>query len=238
MKTCRQCKETKAKTEFWYNAKRKCYHALCTPCRLARAAEWRAANKEQNTAYMRAWQQANPDKVRIIKERFALKNPGYGARKTREWYAQPENRARQLARDREAARRLKDRVFQAYGGWQCACCKESEPRFLTIDHVNNDGAQHRRQMGEKRGGRKFYEWLVTNGFPSGFQVLCMNCNWGKARNHGVCPHQSPEGSSTIPKNGSTAEASTSAVGSARHPEEGEDIVTPMQRCMAAHGERV
>ena len=39
---------------------------------------------------------------------------------------------------------LKNEVFQAYGGYQCACCGETEPMFLTIDHVGNDGADHRR----------------------------------------------------------------------------------------------
>jgi hypothetical protein len=28
-----------------------------------------------------------------------------------------------------------------------------------------------------------------HGYPEGFQVLCMNCNWGRYRNGGVCPHE-------------------------------------------------
>ena len=32
-----------------------------------------------------------------------------------------------------------------------------------------------------------YRWLEKNGFPSGFQTLCHNCNWAKSR--GGCPHQ-------------------------------------------------
>jgi hypothetical protein len=31
--------------------------------------------------------------------------------------------------------------------------------------------------------------LCKNGFPKGFQTLCMNCNWGKYRNGGQCPHK-------------------------------------------------
>jgi hypothetical protein len=31
-------------------------------------------------------------------------------------------------------------------------------------------------------------WLVKNKFPGGFQVLCHNCNYAKARS-GRCPHQ-------------------------------------------------
>ncbi len=81
-------------------------------------------------------------------------------------------------------------VFGHYGE-KCVCCGEAEPLFLTIDHVNNDGAAHRRSMPDGRysTGERMYRWLRDNGFPEGFQTLCMNCNLGKQRNGGVCPHQ-------------------------------------------------
>lgn len=50
-------------------------------------------------------------------------------------------------------RRLRAEVIAAYGG-RCACCGEATPEFLSIDHVNNDGAQHRREInggGSTRG---------------------------------------------------------------------------------------
>jgi len=74
-----------------------------------------------------------------------------------------------------------------YGGYKCACCGETEPKFLSIDHINNDGAKHKREF-NLRTGDEVYRWLVKNGFPPGFQVLCMNCNWGKRFNGNVCPH--------------------------------------------------
>lgn len=85
---------------------------------------------------------------------------------------------------RDYLQRQKNRVFEAYGGWICNCCGETTTEFLTIDHINNDGAQHRRQL----NGKSMYTWLEKNDYPPGFQVLCMNCNWGK-RTHGICPHQ-------------------------------------------------
>jgi hypothetical protein len=36
---------------------------------------------------------------------------------------------------------------------------------------------------------------VMNDFPPGFQLLCSNCNHGRARNGGICPHKT--GSQTI-----------------------------------------
>lgn len=71
----------------------------------------------------------------------------------------------------------------------CACCAEDEPSVLTIDHIANNGREHRLALGGRKfSGQKFYMWLKKSGFPSGYQVLCWNCNIGKYRNGGVCPH--------------------------------------------------
>jgi len=80
--------------------------------------------------------------------------------------------------------KLKREVMSAYGG-KCQCCQEQELSFLSIDHINNDGAKHRKTV----PGNQFYKWLKLNGFPSGYRVLCHNCNIGRHINGGVCPHQ-------------------------------------------------
>ena len=78
-------------------------------------------------------------------------------------------------------------AFEHYGK-SCACCGERESMFLTIDHINNDGYLHR-QNKISTSHHNVYGWIVRNDFPEGFQVLCMNCNTGKHRNGGVCPHK-------------------------------------------------
>ena len=89
---------------------------------------------------------------------------------------------------KERRRRLRSEVIAAYGG-RCACCGETTPEFLSVDHMNNDGAQHRKHV--KSG--QFYPWLKRNGFPKdGFQLLCMNCNSAKGF-FGECPHQRAKG---------------------------------------------
>lgn len=87
-------------------------------------------------------------------------------------------------KSREYNRKLRDEVFAAYGGYRCKCCGEKTPEFLQIDHINNDGAEHRRILGTT----SIYYWLKKAGFPKGFQVLCANCNYAKAR-YGYCPHR-------------------------------------------------
>ena len=80
----------------------------------------------------------------------------------------------------------KELVFNAYGGCRCNCCGETEIMFLTIDHINGGGTKHMRTLANN--GRLFYDWLEKNNFPPGYQVLCQNCNTGKYRNGGICPH--------------------------------------------------
>lgn len=112
---------------------------------------------------------------------------------------EPEYCESERKRGRQYWNDLRHEVIVAYGGFKCACCGETEPRFLTIDHVFNDGAKHRRELdyvtkvgnGKGLSGAKTWKWLKDHNYPAGFQVLCMNCNFGKARNGGVCPHKSP-----------------------------------------------
>jgi hypothetical protein len=67
----------------------------------------------------------------------------------------------------------------------CACCGETDIDMLSIDHVNNDGSKHRKQIGDN-----IYLYLKNNNFPQeGYRVLCMNCNAGRAHNGGICPHE-------------------------------------------------
>lgn len=62
-------------------------------------------------------------------------------------------------------------------GSRCAYCGEEREFFLTVDHVNDDGVEHRKEV----GGGRLYRWLVAENFPPGFQILCYNCNGAKAK---------------------------------------------------------
>lgn len=78
-------------------------------------------------------------------------------------------------------------VFIHYGS-VCNCCGESDPRFLTVDHIDNDGHSERWLSGTRITGGQLYQKIVKANYPSKYQLLCMNCNWGKRMNKGVCPH--------------------------------------------------
>jgi len=85
-------------------------------------------------------------------------------------------------RAREATRRVKQEILSHYGG-KCVCCGETTFEFLCIDHINGGGTAHRKEVGS---GTPFYRWLRKT-YPSGYQVLCHNCNQAKGF-YGSCPH--------------------------------------------------
>jgi hypothetical protein len=70
-----------------------------------------------------------------------------------------------LIDSRAKDQKLIDECFTAYGGYICACCGEMQRLFLCIDHINNDGAIHRKEIGDGGKGRKMYRWLRQNNFP-------------------------------------------------------------------------
>lgn len=87
-----------------------------------------------------------------------------------------------LTYKRERRLEQKKLVYDHYGR-ACACCGETEPAFLTIDHVDGGGGEHRKKI-----GARIYDWLIKNGFPAGFRVLCYNCNCARGH-YGSCPHE-------------------------------------------------
>ena len=79
---------------------------------------------------------------------------------------------------------IKIKVYEHYGN-KCNCCGEEEIKFLSIDHINNDGAQQRRSIVQGN----MYLWIIKSNFPKDLQLLCYNCNCGKKVNNGICPHK-------------------------------------------------
>lgn len=130
--------------------------------------------RQYNREYMRKWRREHPEEHRKDVKRWAKAHP---------------KRRREIVRKSQKKRswELRLKALTHYGGNppKCVCCGESEIKFLTIDHIHNDGKKQRRIHGI---GYYFYKWLEKNNYPKGFQVLCMNCNCAKAW-YGKCPHE-------------------------------------------------
>lgn len=114
----------------------------------------------------------------------------------KEWSSRPEVHSRKVAYSRLRYLKLKLEVLGYYsdGRLECRCCGVINHRFLSIDHIEGRGNQHRREIGQPAGDR-FYNWLKKNGFPIGYQVLCFNCNMAKRT--GPCPHTEIDSESDI-----------------------------------------
>lgn len=44
---------------------------------------------------------------------------------------------------------IKNCVIKAYGG-QCVCCGTTVKKYLQLDHINNDGEDHRKKLGNNK----------------------------------------------------------------------------------------
>ena len=160
-----------------------------------------AKDVEKAREYRRVYEKKHPDRViasrRKYKEAHRQELREYNTQYSREWRKKYPERVK--ARKATAAYKEKDKlykrrerhllkiaVFEAYGGTFCACCGVKHIEFLTLDHINGDGATQRRNL--KKLGSVFYYWLKRQGYPPGFRVLCFNCNCALGF-FGHCPHQ-------------------------------------------------
>ena len=163
---------------------------VCTGCHVSKPTSEYSRNRCRKTGFqprckacVKAW----------IAKRYA---PGSVAKEARlrrrrdsqnlRYRTDPNFRNARIDRAKADVATLRDAAFQAYGGFVCACCGETERAFLQLDHIANDGCKHRKEY--KVGGPGLYRWLKRAGYPPILQVLCANCNFGKRMNGGVCPH--------------------------------------------------
>lgn len=135
----------------------------------------------------RVWARIDPETHRFVpylteEERQARKIRHRGEY-NRKWYW--KNIDTQRLRARERHRRIRLLCLNHYSGdpARCACCGETIMEFLSLDHINGGGYQHRHKIKQAT----LWEWLKRNNFPEGFRVLCYNCNMAIGH-YGHCPH--------------------------------------------------
>ncbi len=93
-------------------------------------------------------------------------------------------KSNRLAKVRQRERKLKILAHYGFEGELKCCwigCTVTDVDMLTLDHIGNDGAKHRREYTKsgRGGGSTLYDRLIREGYPKGFQTLCANHNLKK-----------------------------------------------------------
>ena len=95
--------------------------------------------------------------------------------------------ARARVVNKEERQRLRIEVLTAYSPDKvlgCCCCGESQPEFLTLDHIDGGGCKERK----KYPATMLFRRLRREEFPEGYRTLCYNCNNSYGM-YGYCPHE-------------------------------------------------
>lgn len=186
-KTCTRCGETKPADfeHFPWREKKSNWDPWCRECYRKKTNLYNAKNPRGKSPNQKAIEEA-ARQIRITQ-----------CDESKQRVLEAKRLARLTAKERqkEHARkynaRVKREVFEHYGGVICQCCGETEILMLALDHIAGDGAAHRRALsGDSRKNiGTAHLWARANDYPPIFRVLCMNCNWARHWNGGICPHE-------------------------------------------------
>lgn len=123
-------------------------------------------NKDKISEQKRLNYHKNIEKYQKQKRVYYLKNKTEIQKKTSKYYQTWKTYNKYLA------------VFHYTNGKMCCeTCGETIMELLTVDHINGGGSKHRKLI----GSRNIHVWLRRNNYPTGFQILCYNCNMVKQR---------------------------------------------------------
>ncbi len=86
-----------------------------------------------------------------------------------------EKQAKYNIRQKAIKRKIKIDVMTKIGGC-CKLCGLDDIEVLTVHHINNDGAEHRRQLSKGVSGYAFYTALRRTGNYKGLECRCFSCN--------------------------------------------------------------
>lgn len=153
----------------------------CNQCKVIKpVSEFYKGSKASRSKYMYACKECVKRQVLIHYKRLFKENPVPIRERKRLW--QEMNRDIQKKSSLKFRLKVRNLVIIGYGG-KCSCCGETEIKFLSIDHIDGGGKEHRKET-----SGHVYEDLLKRRFPKGYQILCHNCNLAKGF-YGRCPHQ-------------------------------------------------
>lgn len=102
------------------------------------------------------------------------------------WNCQFRKRSQELVSINSTEKQIRQKAYNRAIKIEClshygsiCSCGEDDPIVLTLDHVNDDGGKHRKEVGAV--GLNFYLYLRKNNFPNDppMQVRCLSCQYIK-----------------------------------------------------------
>jgi hypothetical protein len=95
------------------------------------------------------------------------------------WRTANPERSRAIVRKSE--RKSRREILEHYSGTPPRCVQCGDMRYpcLELDHINGNGAAHRRLLrglNHRGASTTVYRDIKKRGFPPEFQVLCANCH--------------------------------------------------------------
>lgn len=141
------------------------------------------SHKEEIKASVKKYQDEHSEQEKARCKKYREAHLEECRARSRRRYETHKDEAKLYAKSARAAARAT--VLRAYGS-KCECCGENRPAFLALDRRASDGAEFRKSIG---GSAYVVPWIIEHSFPSDFRLLCHNCNRGRYRNGGVCPHK-------------------------------------------------
>jgi hypothetical protein len=184
-KECSRCHLVKPIGEFHHSKGRKDGHVChCKTCRAEYKKKYDDNNRETKRAKSREYYKKNKEKIQAF-----CHTPEYRA-KERVWkkayLKRPDVKEKSRKRGIAFRQKVLQEAFAFFG--PCACCGESNPMFLSLDHINGNGSE------ERRNGLytiTILEKLRREGWPEDakkmYRFLCYNCNF-TIGHYGYCPH--------------------------------------------------
>jgi len=178
LQTCITCKQPLPISEFCPSSKK------CRNCRREYTKKYResrpGARKEEHQKYY------HKNKARIqtytqTEHYRQLRNLWH-----KEYRTRPDVKERMTKNYKAFFLKVWKEAFVFFG--PCACCGENELEFLSLDHINGNGAEER---GRGISGIQILERLRREGWPEEakkeYRLLCYNCNF-TIGHYGYCPH--------------------------------------------------
>lgn len=126
-----------------------------------------------------------PESKKIIIRKKSREYASRNKKKIENYYKNNKDRCKEQSKNQAI-----DAAFKCLSHYkkgekiECVFCKESQYEFMSLDHIDGNGAEHRR-LNNYESGTSTYLWAKRNNYPPIFQVACMSCNHARSRRGSV-----------------------------------------------------